>query len=68
MEPNYSLETVFQIWNDKTGERIELSPDRDGLGLFELRQYSDDCKLGPCVTLTRGQLEKLQIAIEKTLA
>lgn len=42
MSTTYSFETVYQIWNDKTGERVEVGPDRDGLDLIELRSYSDD--------------------------
>lgn len=66
-EERLSLETVYQIWNDATGDRIELGPDRDGLDFFEIRTYTDDSKPGACVTLTRGQLEKLQAAINLTL-
>lgn len=33
----YSSETLRQVWNDETGEVVEIGPDRDGLGLVEIR-------------------------------
>jgi hypothetical protein len=35
----YSLETVKQIFDDDTGDHIDIGPDRDGLGLLEMRYY-----------------------------
>ncbi len=29
------LETIHQIWDDSSDERIEVGPDRDGVGLIE---------------------------------
>jgi len=34
---NYELETVREIWDNKTGGRFEVGPDRDGLDLVEIR-------------------------------
>ncbi len=33
---NYSVETVYQVWNDKNGDRLEFGPDADGLGLYRI--------------------------------
>lgn len=33
----WQLETLKEVWNNDTGECIELGPDRDGLELVELR-------------------------------
>jgi hypothetical protein len=33
----YSLETVYKVCNDDTGEVIEVGPDADGLDLTEIR-------------------------------
>ena len=64
MEEKLSLETIYQIWNDKTGDRIELGSDRDGLDLYEIRAFSrSDTDPEACIVLTRGQLEKLQAVI-----
>lgn len=68
MPKGYSIETVRQVWNDDTGERVEIGPDRDGLDLIEIRQVTDDGVTTATVTLTREQLEKLQKCIELTLS
>jgi len=52
----YSVEEIVQIWDNKTGERIEFGPDRDGLDLVEIRQYSDDSKVGARIVLTKEQI------------
>lgn len=33
----YELEQVYEIW-DERGDCLEVGPDRDGLGLIEIRQ------------------------------
>lgn len=48
----YTEETLHQLWNDKTGERTEIGPDRDGLDLVEIRNVDSDGKVTQCVTLT----------------
>jgi hypothetical protein len=35
----HSLETVQRIWDDKTGDRLEIGPDDDSLDMTEIRQY-----------------------------
>lgn len=49
----FSVEHVIQIWNDKTGDRVELKPDGDGLGLWQIRNVSDDGKPNDGVTMDR---------------
>lgn len=39
-ESRYTLELCRQVWDDKHGERIEVSEDADGLDLVELVQVS----------------------------
>ena len=34
-----SLEKVYELWNDKTGEKYEIGPDRFGLDKIEIRYY-----------------------------
>lgn len=46
----WSKETVYQIWNDKSGERLEVGDDRDGFGLVEIRSYTSKGKLESCIT------------------
>ena len=59
---------MYQIWNDKNGDRIEVGPDRDGLELIEIRQYTDDGnKPYGVIVMTREECEKLQEAIDRLL-
>lgn len=37
MEDNYTIEHLFEVWNDKRGTHTEIGEDRDGLGLVEIR-------------------------------
>ena len=67
MNMNYSLETSYQIWNDSTGERIEVSPDRDALGLVEIRSITDDGKPVANVVLNKEQVRLLIQALSKML-
>lgn len=36
----FELETLYQIWDNRHGDYIEVGPDRDGLGLIELRVFT----------------------------
>lgn len=36
-EHTYEMETVREIWPPTGSERYEIGPDRDGLGLVEIR-------------------------------
>lgn len=36
----FSLDTLFRIFDDTTGDYLEIGPDADGLDLVELRSYS----------------------------
>lgn len=64
---NYSLETSYQIWNDSTGDRIEVSPDRDALGLIEIKSLTDDSKVTASVVLNKEQARLLIQALNKML-
>lgn len=65
----YSVETVIEIWNDETGEHIEVGPDRDGLDMIEIRQCSRDGKIesrfGP---FTVDVAEHLAVALRQAVA
>lgn len=41
----FSLEKKVEIWNDCDGTRIEVGPDRDALGLIEIRQHDENGKV-----------------------
>jgi len=67
-EKEYSIEYVLQVWNDKTGERLEVSPDRDGLGLVEIRSVTDDEKVGARIIGTVKCMMALHEALGKYLS
>jgi hypothetical protein len=35
----YTLETMYEVWDDGSGSHIEIGPDRDGLDLVEIRSF-----------------------------
>lgn len=39
MTMNYSVETLHRIYNDDTGDYLEVGPDSDSAGLVEIRSY-----------------------------
>jgi hypothetical protein len=41
----FSLEVVYEIWDDRDGNKIEVGPDRDGLGLVEIRDQESKVRL-----------------------
>lgn len=48
---DYTLEIVRQIWHDKNGDRVEVGPDSDGLGLVEIRHRDMYSKITARITL-----------------
>lgn len=62
---SFSAETVIQVWNDEHGDRVEVGPDRDGLGLVEIRSYTDDNQIGSRITLAPEQAVLIAEAILK---
>ena len=64
----YTMETVKQIWDDDSGNRIEVGPDRDALGLIEIREYIGNAPT--ClnrITLTIEQATLLRNGISELL-
>ncbi len=55
----YSLETVYKVCNDDTGEVIEVGPDSDGLDLVEIRSKADDGTVGGRIVITQEGLPLL---------
>jgi len=45
MKNKYTVETKFQIWNDDHGDRLEVGPDSEGLGILEIRYVDEDNKV-----------------------
>lgn len=65
---SYTSETIRQIWNDETGERIEIAPDRDGLGLVEIRFVTDDGVVGQSITGKAEQMRLVALALLDSLS
>lgn len=65
----YTKEHLVQIWDDQTGDHIEVGPDRDGLELIEIRLYSgSDHKAYTITTFNREQAKLVAQALEHALA
>lgn len=66
---NHSLEVIYQIWDDGQGTRIELSPDRDGLGsLSEIKKLDGNGVEETTIVMNVDQLKQLQVAIARRLS
>jgi hypothetical protein len=63
----YSLETVYQVWNDKTGDRLDIKPDSDSLDLIEVRYVNEAGEIGSSITMTREVATLLRKALGKML-
>lgn len=59
----YTLETMKEIWDDKSGCHIEIGPDRDGLDLIEVRSIDDHGKIDARLSFTKEQASLIARAI-----
>ena len=67
-EPKYEMEAVYEVWDNKSGEHFAVGPDRDGLGLIEVRYFQPE-KL-ECVsrlTFTPEQATMISSALDKVV-
>lgn len=55
----YSLERIMRVYNDDTGDYVEVREDADGLGLVEIRQSEN----GARVVMTVDQALMLRDAV-----
>lgn len=51
----YSTETMREIWDDKHGDRVEVGPDRDALGMVEVRYKTEDGAIASRVAFSPEQ-------------
>lgn len=63
----FSLEAVYQIWDDKHGSRIEVSPDKDGLDMVEVRFVDDAGQVGASIVMQPEQAALVARAIGDTI-
>ena len=61
----FSTETVIEIWNDDNGEKVTVGPDRDGLGLLEVRSYDSAGVVDGHLTFPLEQAELVGNALVK---
>lgn len=61
----YTRETVERILNKITGECVEIGPERDAVGLIEIRYYADDKVLSGSVAFTPEQARLVADALVK---
>lgn len=55
MERKFTLERMFEVWDDSTGECIEVGPDRDGLDLIEIRVRTKSHGVSDRLTMDKAQ-------------
>lgn len=67
MEIKHSLETVYEIWNNQVGSRIEIGPDRDSIGLVSIRSVMSDGKREAEVLCNHDEAKLLHAALGKML-
>ena len=60
----YSMETMREIWDDKHGDCVEVGPDRDALGMVEIRYKTDDGAIGSRVSF---QAERARLVAQAVL-
>lgn len=59
-----SVNMVMQVWNDDTGERIDVGEDRDGLGLLEIRYVDETGKVRADIRIEPQHAHKLIESIQ----
>ncbi len=63
----YSMDERFRIWNDDTGERIEVGEDPDGLELTEIVYVSEEGKRHENIIFSDEAIPLLIAALQKRL-
>lgn len=65
MKERFSLETVYQIWDDDSGERTEIGQDADSLGFIEIRQRDENGKILARLTFPKEMAQLISDSIIK---
>jgi hypothetical protein len=61
----WETEVLHQVWNNESGDRFEVGPDRDGLDLIEIRSYTDKGECDARMTMPSEVATKIAQAILK---
>lgn len=56
---DFTHEVIHQLWDNKNGDRIEIGPDRDGLGVFEIRHFDESNTCDDSVLIQYEQIGKI---------
>ena len=59
----FTKERVIKIWNDKTGEHVDVGPDADGLDLVEIVSRDSTGTAEARLTMQREQALLVAAAI-----
>lgn len=62
-ELRYSMETMREVWDDKHGDCVEVGPDRDALGMVEVRCKTDDGAIGARIVFPAAKARLVAQAI-----
>lgn len=62
-KPRYTTEVVHKVYNDETGDYIEVGPDADHGDLLEIRQVEQ----GKIVARITGEPEQIQLVAQAIL-
>ena len=65
---SYSLEQMFEVWDDKSGERFEIGLDRDATEITEIRYRDELGKIGNRIRIPDEALPLVIDALERRLA
>jgi len=59
----YELEHMHEVWNNETGDRYEIGPDRDGLNLVEIRSKDREGKIDARVSMDANAAKLIAVAL-----
>ena len=61
----FTKEKKFEIWDDSSGSRIEVGPDRDSLGLVEIRAIESDGRQHATMVMLPEQAKLVSEALKE---
>lgn len=66
----YSLESVYEIWNDQLGTHLRVGPDADGVGLIDIKYVNESGQTVPSdrLKITLDEAKLLITALQKVVA
>jgi hypothetical protein len=72
MAKGYTIESLKRVYDDGSGDYVQISPDADGLDCVDIRQYNSKGEIyanGQArITMSQEMAEKLSLALQAYLA